>query len=285
MEGKTVVITGSTGGIGFYSAQEIARLGARVIIVGRDEARADAAVDKLKQETGNAMIERIVGDVSTLQGVQDLATTIGQRAPQIDVLINNSGYMGNTLVHNADGIEMHFAVNVVAPWKLTLALLSNLKAAPGARVLNITGGDKPAAVDPSNLQAEKKFRGLMTYTHSKSVLEAMSVILSKKLEPEGVTVNIAFPGRASTAMTQSLTSEGLPGPMKIMMPFFKLLFKNDGGKSALGASKSTVFAAVDPSLNGVTGRYYDTNCKEQKLHKTAYDESVHQKILEALEKY
>merc|ERR1711916_396590 len=90
--------------------------------------------------------------VPTLQGVQDLATTIGQRAPQIDVLINNSGYMGNTLVHNADGIEMHFAVNVVAPWKLTLALLSNLKAAPGARVLNITGGDKPAAVDPSNLQ-------------------------------------------------------------------------------------------------------------------------------------
>merc|ERR1712107_694929 len=186
---------------------------------------------------------------------------------------------GNTLVHNADGIEMHFAVNVVAPWKLTLALLSNLKAAPGARVLNITGGDKPAAVDPSNLQAEKKFRGLMTYTHSKSVLEAMSVILSKKLEPEGVTVNIAFPGRASTAMTQSLTSEGLPGPMKIMMPFFKLLFKNDGGKSALGASKSTVFGAVDPSLNGVTGRYYDTNCKEQKFHKTAYDESVHQKFL------
>ena len=75
MEGKTVVITGSTGGIGFYSAQEIARLGAYVIIIGRDEAHVDAVVETLKQETGNAMIERIVGDVFTLQGVQDLATT------------------------------------------------------------------------------------------------------------------------------------------------------------------------------------------------------------------
>ena len=65
MEGKTVVITGSTGGIGLYSAQEIARLGARVIFVGRDEARADAAVEKLKQETGNAMTERIVSCTST----------------------------------------------------------------------------------------------------------------------------------------------------------------------------------------------------------------------------
>ena len=109
-EGKTVVITGSTGGIGFYSAQEIARLGAYVVIIGRDEAHVDAAVETLKQETGNAMIERIVGDVFTLQGVQDLATTIGQRAPEMDLLINNSGYIGNTLVHNADGIEMHFAV-------------------------------------------------------------------------------------------------------------------------------------------------------------------------------
>ena len=65
MERKTVVITGSTGGIGFYSAQEIARLGARVIIVERDEARADADVEKLKQETGNAMIERIISCTST----------------------------------------------------------------------------------------------------------------------------------------------------------------------------------------------------------------------------
>ena len=110
MEGKTVVITGSTGGIGFYNAQEIARLAAYVIIIGRDEIHVDAAVETLKQETGNAMIERIVGDVFTLQGVQDLATTIGQRAAEMDLLINNSGYIGNTLVHNADGIEMHFAV-------------------------------------------------------------------------------------------------------------------------------------------------------------------------------
>ena len=87
---------------------------------------------------------------------------------------------------------------MLAPWRLAWALLPALKAASDARVLNITGGSKPAAIDPDDLQAEKGFRGLMTYAHSKSAVEGMSMALAEQLEPEGVTVNVLFPGRAST---------------------------------------------------------------------------------------
>ncbi len=174
-------------------------------------------------------------------------------------------------------------MNVLAPWRLTLALLPALRAADSPRVLNITGGDKPAAVDPDNLQAEKGFRGLMTYQHSKSVMEAMSMALAKRLEDEGVTVNVLFPGRASTAMTGSLSAKALPGVMKLMYPLFKLLFKEDGGKSAEKAARSTIWGATSPELDGVTGRYFDTNSNEQKLHSTAYDPQVQDRILAVIE--
>ena len=146
-------------------------------------------------------------------------------------------------------------------------------------MLNVTGGDKPAAVDIDNLQAEKGFKGLMTYAHSKSAMEAMSMVLSREFEPEGVSVNVVFPGRASTAMTGSMTSKSLPGAMKLLLPLFRLMFKEDGGKSAAKAAKSTIWGATTPQLDGVTGRYFDTHTKEQKLHPTAYEAAVQDRIV------
>ena len=123
MKGKTVVITGATSGIGYYSALDIANLGAHVILVGRNTERGENATETIIKESGNSEIEFIVGDVSTIKGVQQLADGINQSVSKIDVLINNAGYVGNTLKYNEDGLEMHFAVNVVAPWNLTHALL------------------------------------------------------------------------------------------------------------------------------------------------------------------
>ncbi len=278
-EGRTVVITGGTGGIGFQSALGIARTGARVLITGRNRERGESALQRIVDETGNDRVEFVVGDVSSIEGIDALARALVERADHIDVLVNNAGYMGSTPASSDDGLEMHFAVNVLAPWRLTLALLPALEAAEHARVLNITGGDKPAAIDPANVQAEKGFRGLMTYQHSKSAMEAMSMALAKKLEPEGVTVNVLFPGRASTAMTGSMSAKALPGAMKLMYPLLRLLFKEDGGKSAKKAARSTIWGATSPEFDGVTGRYFNTNSKEQKLHPTAYDSQVQDSIL------
>jgi hypothetical protein len=101
--------------------------------------------------------------------------------------------------------------------------------------------------------------------------------------PDNITVNIVFPGRASTAMTRSLNSKGLPGCMKIMMPFFRCFFAEDGGKSAKKAAESTISAAILPDINKVTGKCFDTYSREQKLHKTTCDEKVQERIVEVIE--
>lgn len=281
-QNRTIVITGGTGGIGLQSALGLARTGARVVITGRNRERGEAARARIAEET-KSEVELVIGDVSSIAGIDALADELLRRFDRIDVLVNNAGYLGNEHATSADGLEMHFAVNVFAAWRLTHALLPALRASGAARVLNVTGGDDPAAVDVDDLQAEKGFRGLMTYTHSKSVMESMSMALARDLEPHGVTVNVVFPGRASTAMTGSLTTKALPGPMKLMFPLFKLLFREDGGKSAAKAARSTIWGATTPELEGVTGRYFDTNSKEQKLHPTGYDPVVQARILAVIE--
>lgn len=279
----TIVITGGTGGIGYQSALKLAGTGARILITGRNQARGEAARDQIRAKSGNDRVELVVGDVSSIAGIDALAEALMERVEHVDVLVNNAGYMGSDFKTSEDGLEMHFAVNVLAPRRLTMALLPALKRAEEGRVLNVTGGDKPARIDADNLQAEKGFKGLMTYTHSKSAMEAMSMSLSRALEPEGVTVNVIFPGRASTAMTGSLSAKSLPGVMKIMLPFFKLMFADDGGKSAAKAARSTIWGATSDDLKGVTGRYFDTHTKEQKLHATAYDAQVQAHILSVIE--
>lgn len=280
---RTVVITGGSGGIGYHSALGIAQSGARVVITGRNQARGEAAQRQLSEESNNTDVEFVIGDLSSIAGIDALAHKLLARCERIDVLVNNAGYLGSVLQNNEDGFEMHFAVNVLAPHRLTLALLPALKMAEQARVLNITGGDKPARIDADNLQAEKGFKGLMTYTHSKSILEAMSLTMAESLQHEGVFVNLVFPGRASTAMTRSLSPKALPGLMKLMYPFFRVFFKEDGGKSAAKAARSTIWAATNPALEGVAGQYFDTHMKKQKLHPTAYDTDIQAKILGLLE--
>jgi len=274
-----VVITGGTGGIGYHSALGVAQAGARVVITGRNLARGEAARQRLMAASGNDAIELVIGDLSSIAGIDALAEALLRRLDRVDVLVNNAGYLGSVLVKSEDGLEMHFAVNVLAPRRLTLSLLPALCAAPSARVLNVTGGDKPGAVDVDNLQAEKGFKGLMTYTHSKSVMEAMSVGLALELAPQSVMVNVVFPGRASTAMTRSLSLSTLPGAMKLMLPVFKLFFAEDGGKSAARAARSTIWGVTTPDLEGVSGCYFDTNSEEKRMHATAYDAAVQARIV------
>ncbi|MEM1026290.1 MAG: SDR family NAD(P)-dependent oxidoreductase [Myxococcota bacterium] len=283
-EAPVVVITGGTGGIGFHSALGIAQTGARVLIVGRNAERGEAARLQLAEQTGNETVELLVGDVSSSASIDALAGELLVRAPRIDVLVNNAGYLGAQPAKSADGLEMHFAVNVFAPRRLTLALLPALKAADRARVLNVTGGNKAGRIDPQNLLAEKGFKGLGTYSHSKSVMEAMSMALAEELKPEGVHVNVVYPGPATTAMTKQVSLDMLPGLMKLVFPIFKLVLREDGGKSAAKAAKSTIWASTTSELDGVAGAYFDSDTKRKKLHPTAYDADVQAAVLSVIER-
>ena len=291
-KGKTIVITGATGGIGINTAIGLAQKnnGAnRIIITGRNAERGQAAVQRITKETGNSNVALVLTqdmDLSTAVGVQALAQALLKETNSvIDVLVNNVGYLSDELKHNDEGLEMHFAVNVALPWRLTMALLPALEKT-SARVVNVTGGEETAGpIDVDNLQAEKGFAGLMTYGHSKSVSEAMSMALAQKLKSNNITVNVVFPGRASTAMTQeSFTFQSLPGLMKLFYPLMWLMFRDDGGKSAAKAATSSIFAATNASLQGVTGKYYNSTAKEQSLHATAYDADIQAKVVEIIQR-
>ena len=285
---RVVVITGGTGGIGLHSAKACARAGARVLVTGRDAARGRAAVEHIAAAAGHARVEFVVGDVSSFAGVDALARAVLERTSVVDVLVNNAGYLGDEMILNADGLEMHFAVNAAAPWRLAHALRPALARAAGrARVVNVTAGDNapgaPVPLDVDNLQAEKGFRGLLTMAHSKAALECASLALSRAFAPDGIDVNVVFPGRASTALTRSLTPRALPGPMKLFYPCMACMFRDDGGRGAARASRSTAFAALSPDVEGLTGRYFGSDCAELAPHPRAADPAAQRRVVAAIE--
>jgi NAD(P)-dependent dehydrogenase (short-subunit alcohol dehydrogenase family) len=281
---KSIVITGATSGIGHQTALALARLGARVVITGRDEARGQESIRFIQRESGNDDVHLVLGDLSHRAGLLALAEELKTRFPRIDVLINNAGAYASTRTTNADGVELGFAMNVVAPWALTHALLPCLEAARPARVVNVTGGDIGNALDPDDLQAEKGFRGLYSYSHAKRALDALSLSMARELAPRGVFLNVVYPGQALTTMTRSVAPSSLPWWMRWVWSRLIVRRADDAGKSARKASRSSVHAATAAELEGVSGAYLDTNSRPARVHATVKDLGNQARVIAAVER-
>lgn len=273
---KFAVVTGGTSGIGLQTALSLAGLKWTVVVTGRDAERGEAAAAALRAAGGEGHF--IAGDLGTLSGARKLGDALCARFPRIDVLINNAGAATNALERTSDGLERCFAVNVAATLALTRALLPALEAAQPARVVMVTGGTARGALDAAALNGEA-FDGLNTYSNSKKALEAASLALGVELAPRGVFVNVVYPGQASTAMTQSMTASAFPWFARPFFPLFKWLVRDDGGKGARKASRSSVFAATSPTLDRVHGKYFSPDCQEQRLHASVYDGENQRRVL------
>ena len=123
---KTIVVTGGTGGIGYFTARELARQGHEVVVTGRNLERGKAAVERLRAESNSERVHLAMGDLSAREEVDGERLELLARFPSIDVLINNAGYLATELEYTSEGVEMDFAVNVVAPWAFTRALMLSL---------------------------------------------------------------------------------------------------------------------------------------------------------------
>ncbi|GAA2133707.1 SDR family NAD(P)-dependent oxidoreductase [Actinomadura napierensis] len=251
MSGKTVLVTGSTGGIGKETARQLARLGAQVVLVGRDAARAEAAAAEIG---GGATA--CTGDLTRLDGLRRLAAEVAARHDRLHVLVNNAGGMSAPRTLTEDGVESTFALNVLAPYALTFLLLPQLRAAGGARVVNLTGGIPGKPLDLGNLQGEKTYLGwtFSQYNHAKTALMALSRRLAERLAGDGVTVNVAYPGHAYTPGNRAMSSAAFPylyRPLVPLIHFFGPRLMNDMAKAA----HSSVQLAASPEFEGVTGIY------------------------------
>jgi NAD(P)-dependent dehydrogenase (short-subunit alcohol dehydrogenase family) len=277
MQGKTVLITGGTGGIGRETAIGLAKLGARVVVTGRDAARGEAGVAAIKQASGSEQVELLLADMERRAELRRLADLFMARHQRLDVLINNVGYLGPERRLTADGLEATFAVNVLAPLLLTELLLEPLRAAAPARVINVTGGMPTMALDLSNLQAEKGYLGISTYSHAKLAMMALSYEQARRLAGSGVALNVAYPGAAATAMTLGMTPAMVPLWMRLIWPLFSVLM---GNASPARAARSSIYLASSPDAAGVSGAYYDTNSRPAKWPAPVLDEALRRRLWE-----
>jgi retinol dehydrogenase-14 len=201
MQDKTILITGSTDGIGRQAALELAALGSRVIVHGRNASRGRTVVEEIQTATGNQNVDLIIADLSSQKQVRQLAAEVLKRYDRLHVLVNNAGVFMNERQVTEDGLETTFAVNHLAPFLLTNLLLDLLKKSAPSRVVTVSSVvHTRGKIDFDNLQAEKRFGSYSAYALSKLANVLFTYQLARLLEGTGVTVNCLHPGVVGTKL-------------------------------------------------------------------------------------
>ncbi len=207
--GKTVLVTGSTDGLGRELALALAADGAHVIVHGRNAARGQAVVDEITR-AGKGSARFIAADFSSLQATREFADTIARDYPRLDLLVNNAGIAFNNAPArsaNADGYELQFVVNYLAGWILANRLLPNLEAAAPSRVVNIASGSA-AAIDFDDVMLEKPDAHHRGYGQSKLAQVMMTMELAPAFAGRGVTMISLHP--ATLMDTTMVKGFGIP---------------------------------------------------------------------------
>ena len=181
MAGRTVLVTGGTGGIGKATALGLATLGAHLAITGRDRGRTEDAAREIRA-AGGGPVDVFVADLSSQAEVRRLADEVLQRLPRIDVLVNNVGGYWNTRHVTADGLERTFALNHLAPFLLTNLLLDRLKQSAPARVVTVASNAQAMGrIDFDDLQGERSYSGARAYNQSKLANVLFTYELARRL--------------------------------------------------------------------------------------------------------
>src|ERR1022692_4200565 len=264
MAGRTVLVTGGTGGIGKATALGLAAMGAQVAITGRDHGRAESAAREIRA-AGRGQVDVFVADLSAQSEVRRLADEVLQSLSRIDVLVNNVGGYWNTRHVTADGLERTFAVNHLAPFLLTSLLLGRLQRSAPARVVTVSSNVQAMGrIDFDDLQGERSYSGARAYNQSKLANVLFTYELARRLQATSVTANALHPGVVST----SFGAEDPGRAQRLFTPFMRPFMKTP----AQGAATSVHLASA-PDLEQVTGRYFASS-KPRKSAKRSYDEAA-----------
>jgi NAD(P)-dependent dehydrogenase (short-subunit alcohol dehydrogenase family) len=246
MREKVVLITGANSGVGFVTARELARMGARVLMVCRDAERgAEARAVVAKVASGPAP-ELLLADISLQAAIRALAGDVRQGCERIDVLINNAAGIFAQRELTAEGIERTFATNHLGTFLLTNLLLDLLRLAEGGRIINVVAEAYPSALDFDNLQGERRYGLLSAYFRSKLENIIFTIDLARRLQSSAVTVNCASPGPTRTRFGDNMT--GLAGLFpRLAKPLFPGPEKG---------ARTLIYLASSPEVAGVSGRFF-----------------------------
>ena len=280
MQGKVVVITGATSGIGKVAAENLARMGARIVQIARDRQRGDPALKNLQACAPGVEHTIHYADLSRLSEMKRVASEIAGAEARIDVLINNAGALFGSHHVTEDGLELTFALNHLSYFVVTQGLLERLKASAPARIVN-TASDahEPATLDFDDLQSEKAYRGgfwqslryggpgFKVYGRSKLCNILFTRELARRLQGTGVTANCLHPGFVATRFADQ--SGGF-------MSFGIGVGKHFALTPEQGA-ETLVYLASSPEVAGMTGKYFH-KCRPVNPSRAAQDDAAARRL-------
>ena len=268
MQGRVCLITGGTSGIGKSAAQALARMGAGVVIVGRNPEKTRQVVEELRSATGSK-VDSLIADLSSQQEVRRLASEFQGKYSQLHVLLNNAGATFRTRQLSVDGIEMTFALNHLAYFLLTNLLLDTLRASAPARIINVSSdAHSGGKIEFDNLQGERSYSSFGPYGNSKLANILFTKELARRLEGTGVTSNALHPGLTSTGFGRNN-----PGfLMTIMRAVIPLI-----ARSPEKGAQTSIYLASSPEVQSITGEYF-VNCRVAKTAPQAADMAVAKRL-------
>jgi NAD(P)-dependent dehydrogenase (short-subunit alcohol dehydrogenase family) len=245
LENRTAVITGATSGLGRVTAEELARLGARVILVGRDVEKLQKARTEIIATTNNPGIKVEEADLALISDVRKLAGRLLDQEPEINILVNNAAVLPVERTTTIEGLETAFATDLLSPFLLTELLIPRLQQSAPARIVNVSsGGMYLSGVNIEDLQSSRrKFDGSRAYAQAKRGLIILTETWAERLDGSDVVVNAMHPGWADTPGVQG----SLPGFYRLMQ---SLLRTPEQGADTI------VWLASAPEAGQVSGKFW-----------------------------
>src|ERR687894_2416746 len=242
MAGKTVLVTGGSGGIGRATALGLATMGGHLVIVGRDRGRAEDAAREIRA-AGGGPVDVFVADLSSQAEVRRVADEVLHALSRIDVLVNNVGGYWNTRHLTVDGLERTFAVNHLAPFLLTNLLLDRMTESAPARVVTVSSyAQAQGRIDFEDLQGEREYSGARAYSQSKLANVLFTYELARRLQGTGVTANCLHPGAVRTNF-----GSGVSGVFGFMVRVLRpLMISSEKG------AETSIYLASSPEVEGVS---------------------------------
>ena len=264
MDGKVLLVTGSTDGIGKQTAYGLASKGAIVLLHGRNSSKGEKVLEEIRSKTGNTRLQFFQAELSSPKAVRELADQIKETHNRLDVLINNAGTFQQERRITDDGLETTFAVNYLAQFRFIHELLDLMKrsasGSASSRIVNVASAThwNASAIDWSNLQGERRFDGFEAYAVSKLAVVLFTYALARRLEETGVTANCLHPGVIKTKLLRAG-------------------FGDYPGETPEKGAWTSVYLASSPEVEGISGKYFE-KCRPVQSSPISYDEKLQEKL-------
>jgi NAD(P)-dependent dehydrogenase (short-subunit alcohol dehydrogenase family) len=248
MHEKVCLITGATSGIGYVTALELAKMGATVVIGGRDMEKTANVAIKIRSESNNPNVDFLLADLSNFAETRQFASEFCKQYTKLDVLVNNAGAIFKEYDENPDRIEMTMALNFFSPYLLTGLLLEKMQAAEKARIINVSSMmHQMASNQYANFNIETNYKPLGAYALSKLALMHFTYSLAEKLKGTGISVNAMHPGWVKS----NFGSDFYTGFYGVINTVFKPIQSTpEHGASTI------VYLASSPEVENTTGKYF-----------------------------